>query len=51
MIGFGLVLLLVAIIVLLSQIYKEISSVKSLLERIREDIKDLKPVLPPRTSS
>lgn len=50
MIGFGLVLLLIAIIVLLSQIHKEISSVKSLLERIREDIKDLKS-LPPRTSS
>lgn len=42
MISFGLVLLLVAVVALLSQILKEISSLKSLLERVREDIKDLK---------
>ena len=40
MISFGLILLLCAVVVLLSQILKEISSVKSLLERMREDIKD-----------
>lgn len=46
MISFGLILLLCAVVVLLSQILKEISSIKSLLGQMHKDITDLKPLLP-----
>lgn len=42
MISFGLVLLLGAVVVLLSQILKELSSIKSLLGQMHKDIADLK---------
>ena len=44
----GFVILLFGVVVMLSRILKEISSIKSLLGRMHKDITDLKPLLPPQ---